>query len=674
MRSTFFTLITIICFVQFSFAQNNSDFVNFDNQWNINTSLGLGQAQTTKYRFDGDSIVINSIIYFTMEYSQEELGTEWTPYEISAYRQEDGKVYQVNLEDNTEMLLYNFDLVVGDVLLGSEYVGEPDLTVVDIDSLQLEDGSFRKRLQMSAGNSCTIPWVEGLGSIYYSFNTAMYTCFADIGDNLICYSQNEVPLFYRNGESFGCWSDYTGPPKPSLVNFDSQWNTLFSSQFTGNQTTTKSRFNPTPVQYGIHNYFRLERSNEENGTEWTLTENQVFREDYFGRVYIFNELDSTELLIHDFELMVGDTFISKQYISDPGTELIVTTVDTVQLANGSDRKRILLNCVSGNFEIQWLEGIGNIDYPLASTIYTCFFDIPGSLLCYSENGETLYEGVSNIEGCWYDYEPQLPNLINFVSDWNVLTSSQDGSELSTAIFSFDQTVRIYNGKEYYHLESIDDPGSVDWMLDELHAFREEEEKVYLYNGALNSEILIYDFSLTEGETFLLKQSFDDTGSILTVTKVDSIELLDGTLRKRIKLNCELNNSLSWVQGIGNTSRPLANTIFACQFEFNIQLLCYAEFGQTQFESVNNFQSCWVTDVEEIPESEISIYPNPVSNKLFIDAETPIKFAKIYNLQGQLMIENSETHSIDITELSAGMYFLNLVNKDGQELSKRIVVE
>ena len=69
-----------------------------------------------------------------MEYSQEELGTEWTPYEISAYRQEDGKVYQINLEDITEILLYNFDLVVGDVILGGEYVGEPDLLVVEIDS------------------------------------------------------------------------------------------------------------------------------------------------------------------------------------------------------------------------------------------------------------------------------------------------------------------------------------------------------------------------------------------------------------------------------------------------------------------------------------------------------------------------------------------------------------
>jgi len=34
----------------------------------------------------------------------------------------------------TEILLYNFDLVVGDVILGGEYVGEPDLLVVEIDS------------------------------------------------------------------------------------------------------------------------------------------------------------------------------------------------------------------------------------------------------------------------------------------------------------------------------------------------------------------------------------------------------------------------------------------------------------------------------------------------------------------------------------------------------------
>jgi len=56
------TLLTTLIFtiLQISYSQSETDFINFDSPWNINTSVGLGQAQTTKYRFDGDSIVTNS--------------------------------------------------------------------------------------------------------------------------------------------------------------------------------------------------------------------------------------------------------------------------------------------------------------------------------------------------------------------------------------------------------------------------------------------------------------------------------------------------------------------------------------------------------------------------------------------------------------------------------------
>ena len=670
MKIAIFALLTIILTSQFSFSQSNTDFVNINCQWNVVTSFGLGLGTTTKYRFDADSIVVDNITYFTMEYSGEELSDNWTYYELAAYRQAEGKVYQLNLIDSTEQLLYDFGLSVGDVLLGTDYVGESDLTVVDIDSIQLEDGTKRKQLLMSSGNSCTIPWVEGFGSIYYSFNSAMYTCFADIGDNLICFSQNETILFYENEEFYGCWWE-NELPEPAILNFDSQWNTLFSSQFNGNKVATKTRFNPTAVQYGIHNYFRLERSNEEDGTEWVMSENYLFRE-FLGEVYLYNELDSNEILIYDFNLQVGDTFISKESVNDPGIELIVTEVETVQLLDGSNRKKILLNC-DENFEIEWIQGIGNIDYPLLSTIYTCFFDVPGSLLCYSENGETLYEGNSNIEGCWYDYEEEAPYLVTTASKWYTLTETDN--DMRSLIVSFNQTERIYNGKEYSQLEYRTEPSSVQWTLDEVNAFREVDKKIYLYNIVGDYELLIHDFGLTIGDTFLSKNSDIDPGTLLTVTNVDSLILNNGVARKRITLNCESNSTITWVKGIGNTVNPLASTIMSCDSVDNELLLCYSEFNQTLYEGDHDYESCWInTDVEEIPESEIKLYPNPVNDILYIEAKTAINVARVYNFQGQLILEKIEDSSLELHNLNTGMYFLHIVNSKGQEYSKKIIIE
>ncbi len=405
MKSTFFTLITIICFVQCSFAQTNFSFINFDSQWNMLAGDIGGNGNTTAYRFNGDSISVNNLVYFTMEYSVEELGVEWIPYDFSAYREDDKKVYQLNLVDSSEVLLYDFGLEVGDVLLGENFIGEVDLTVVDIDSIQLEDGSLRKRIYLSNGDDCMIPWVEGLGSIYYGFNQAEYTCFADVGTTLICFSQNGIPLFFENQDFFGCWWE-NEPQEANLIDFRSQWNIVSGGQFSSNLSTVKIRLNTIPKSYQGKTYYHTELSNDENGSEWTLIETQAFSE-VDDKVYLYNPTDSTELLIHDFSLIEGEIFISREFANDPGTELTVVLVDSIELQNGSSRKRITLNCGS-NFDIIWIQGIGNIDYPLASTIYSCFFDVPGHLLCYYSDGDIVYEGVNNTEGCWVTDVEEIP--------------------------------------------------------------------------------------------------------------------------------------------------------------------------------------------------------------------------------------------------------------------------
>jgi len=476
MKNAIFTFLTITLLIQHSYSQSETDFVNFDNQWNLASGSG-GYASTNKYRFDEDSITINNLVYYTMEYSIEELSQEWIPYEQAAFRQEGKKVYQLTLFDSTEVLLYDFGLEVGDTLLGAEYIGEPDLTVIEIDSILLEDGSLRKQLHLISSNSCIIQWVEGLGSIVYAFNSAMYTCFTDVGTTLICFSQNETPLFYENEEFFGCWYE-SQPPPPNLISFSTRWNIYSQSQSNGDQSTVQLRFIDSPIIINNYNYYQMERSNEENGGNWTTIESYAFRSNV-DEVFLLNTTDSTEVLIHDFGLTVGDTFVSKESLNDPGTEMVVIKVDTIQLLDGRDRKRITLDC---GFEVEWVQGIGNMDYPLAGTVNSCYFDVPGQLLCFYSGGDIVYEGLNNIEGCW------------------------------------------------------------------------------------------------------------------------------------------------------------------------------------------------VTDIEEIPESEINIYPNPITDLIFIEAETPVVSAKIFNLNGELVLEKNSSNNIAVDQLNSGMYILHLVNDKGEEISKRVVVE
>ena len=69
----------------------------------------------------------------------------------------------------------------------------------------------------------------------------------------------------------------------------------------------------------------------------------------------------------------------------------------------------------------------------------------------------------------------------------------------------------------------------------------------------------------------------------------------------------------------------------------------------------------------------SIYPNPVSETLFISSENiPIQQMSIYSLSGKKVMEVSEnTGSIDVSSLSEGMYFLEIFSEGGKSVKKFI---
>lgn len=79
--------------------------------------------------------------------------------------------------------------------------------------------------------------------------------------------------------------------------------------------------------------------------------------------------------------------------------------------------------------------------------------------------------------------------------------------------------------------------------------------------------------------------------------------------------------------------------------------------------------CGSTDIVEINNPKIRIYPNPVSNHLFIE-NTGIQktTAQIFNISGRLIQEfelnfneNNATKSIEVSQLTAGFYFLRIGN-------------
>ncbi|MBT0607832.1 T9SS type A sorting domain-containing protein [Aequorivita echinoideorum] len=71
-------------------------------------------------------------------------------------------------------------------------------------------------------------------------------------------------------------------------------------------------------------------------------------------------------------------------------------------------------------------------------------------------------------------------------------------------------------------------------------------------------------------------------------------------------------------------------------------------------------------------SEFKIYPNPVSDKLFISSKKSLLESLIvYSMTGQKMMEISNENNIDVSSFPKGMYFLEIISAEGKTIKKFI---
>lgn len=76
-----------------------------------------------------------------------------------------------------------------------------------------------------------------------------------------------------------------------------------------------------------------------------------------------------------------------------------------------------------------------------------------------------------------------------------------------------------------------------------------------------------------------------------------------------------------------------------------------------------------SDVSENEEEVVSLYPNPVKDRLMVKAEN-LQSVEIYNLVGQqVMVSTSDI--VDMGALNQGIYFVR-INADGKTVTKRVV--
>ncbi len=279
--------------------------------------------------------------------------------------------------------------------LGSEYKIDPWSFGLDIDTSYMSNDSITMVGTMLANcGDHNLVYIKCHGD-------TMNIEFTDTGDVVKCTCWRQFELKFR------C------PFFPEFTYFliNPSWGTEFTyyrpdtTYLTDNTIWTYGILNTDPIQQlgALYQYsiqgdtvldeitYRKVRSKD--GYQWGIRESskKIFARD-------LRYPNSTDLLLYDFNLGIGDEIEVDGSLGYSGFGLHVTQVDSITLDNGERRKRIVVG-----YNYTWIEGIGDIRSLFAPVepIPTCI-SCPSTLsrlVCFKQQGSIVY---SNQQYCQTD--------------------------------------------------------------------------------------------------------------------------------------------------------------------------------------------------------------------------------------------------------------------------------
>jgi len=107
---------------------------------------------------------------------------------------------------------------------------------------------------------------------------------------------------------------------------------------------------------------------------------------------------------------------------------------------------------------------------------------------------------------------------------------------------------------------------------------------------------------------------------------------------------------------------------------------YCDGAQARQVIINNFG--WTIDdagpaagcalgIDDINLPSVFVYPNPVNSILYIEGNQNPVNVSIYNLLGKEVISSDSTNRIDVSSLSKGVYFTNIIDGNNSAIKKFI---
>lgn len=297
-------------------------------------------------------------------------------------------------------------------------------------------------------------------------------------------------------------------------------------------------------------------------------------------------------------------------------------------------------------------------------------------------------------------DPNLANIGNSFVQGNII---QENNMLyggtGGLLFSFDLATMTYASLHAY--ASTPDgksTGAISMSGDTIYGINEE--------GGANANGTVYSYNLTSNTFNVL----EDVPSNSTYTGV----VTSGDNLYTVKLDSAVGYSIaamdlsagtpafSTVAAIDSTSNGYNPGPNLSEFKgiiygimnnggsnnigglFKVETSSNTLSQVISFDTITGFYSynseLYITDITEKPnsindfsiENEFSIYPNPSNGKYSIDSKDVISFT-VYNNVGTLILTKTKSSQLDLTNYSAGIYFIKVETSHGI-LTKKLIKE
>ena len=124
-----------------------------------------------------------------------------------------------------------------------------------------------------------------------------------------------------------------------------------------------------------------------------------------------------------------------------------------------------------------------------------------------------------------------------------------------------------------------------------------------------------------------------------------------------------------------------NFMFYGAFDFNQDLsswcvginepILFSDYSDLTESNMPVWGTCPTASVDDQNQLDISIYPNPTNDKLFIQGLLNTSKVSIYNVLGKLVLSQTISKEIDVKQLSKGVYILKIIDEQKETVRKFI---